>query len=82
MSRTSDCLMDAGSLPEFSQTHSVKTNLKRHISGFIFTLNLWHERSEQRRQLQVLALDPDLLNDVGLSVYDVRHEASKPFWRE
>jgi uncharacterized protein YjiS (DUF1127 family) len=43
------------------------------------TVRLWQERSQARHEL--LALDDHLLRDVGLTPYDVRMEAYKPFWR-
>lgn len=82
MSRATDCLMDAGCLQEFSATQSDRAGTNRKYSRFTQTINLWYERSRQRHELRILADDPDILNDVGLSAYDVRHEAHKPFWRE
>jgi uncharacterized protein YjiS (DUF1127 family) len=82
MSRATDCLMDAGCLQESSPAQSVRAGTRKKNSGFARTINLWHERSRQRRELRELADDPDLLNDVGLSIYDVQHEGRKPFWRE
>lgn len=43
------------------------------------TLELWQERSRQRRQL--LELDDRLLKDIGVSRADVEREACKPFWK-
>lgn len=82
MSRATDCLMDAGCLQDFSSSQTARAGVKRKYSRFTQTINLWHERSRQRQELRELADDPDTLNDVGLSAYDVRHEAHKPFWRE
>jgi uncharacterized protein YjiS (DUF1127 family) len=45
----------------------------------IATVRLWQERSQARQEL--LSLDDHLLRDVGLTPYDVRMEAYKPFWR-
>ena len=42
-------------------------------------LELWQERSRQRRQL--LELDDRLLKDIGVSRADVEREAYKPFWK-
>lgn len=82
MSRSPDCLMDAGCLPEFAPTQSVGTGDRQKNRGFAQTINLWYERSRQRRELRELDGDSSLLNDVGLSNYDVHHEGHKPFWRE
>ena len=43
------------------------------------TLQVWAERSRQRRQLAQLG--PRELHDVGLSWSDIVYEAEKPFWR-
>ena len=42
-------------------------------------LNLWYERSRQRRQLA--GLDDRLLRDIGIDRATVETEISKPFWR-
>jgi uncharacterized protein YjiS (DUF1127 family) len=45
------------------------------------TIQVWIERSRQRRELGELADRRDhLLADIGLSVEEARHEAAKPFW--
>jgi uncharacterized protein YjiS (DUF1127 family) len=43
------------------------------------TVRLWQERSQARHEL--LALDDHLLRDVGITPYEARMEAYKPFWR-
>jgi uncharacterized protein YjiS (DUF1127 family) len=43
------------------------------------TVRLWQERSRARQEL--LTLDDHILRDVGLTPYEVRMEAYKPFWR-
>src|SRR5712671_6983168 len=44
-------------------------------------IQVWTERSRQRRELGELADRNDLLlADIGLSVEEARHEAAKPFW--
>lgn len=82
MNRATDRLMDAGCLQEYSSAQSARTGTEPNASGLTRTINLWYERSRQRRELRELAGDPDLLRDVGLSGYDVQQEAGKPFWRE
>ncbi len=42
-------------------------------------LNLWYERSRQRRHLA--RLDDRLLRDIGIDRATVEMEISKPFWR-
>src|SRR5215831_2354214 len=45
------------------------------------TIQVWIERSRQRRALGELSDRKDhLLADVGLSLEEARHEAAKPFW--
>ena len=45
------------------------------------TIQVWIERSHQRRELSELADRKDhLLADIGISVEEARHEAAKPFW--
>jgi uncharacterized protein YjiS (DUF1127 family) len=41
-------------------------------------LGTWTARARQRRALR--ELDDRLLDDVGLTRADVRHEGAKPFW--
>jgi uncharacterized protein YjiS (DUF1127 family) len=43
-------------------------------------LRTWHRRFKTRRQLR--KLDARLLDDVGLSEAERRHECAKWFWRE
>jgi uncharacterized protein YjiS (DUF1127 family) len=62
-------------------THQSMIN---HHQSSIFTrinqtLQTWHRRQQNRRQLaQLSARD---LHDVGLSWSDIVYEAEKPFWR-
>ncbi len=41
---------------------------------------VWSQRTRQRRALRWL--DDRLLDDIGLTREQVRHEASKPFWEK
>ena len=82
MSRATRCLMDAGCVQDVSAAQSVLIRGGRRGSRFVRALRLWKERSRQRRELRELANDKDLLKDLGLSGYDVKHEGHKPFWRE
>ncbi len=43
------------------------------------TLNMWYDRSRQRRHL--IALDDHLLRDIGIDRTSARKEALKSFWR-
>ena len=82
MSRSVDCLVDAGCYSEFSNSQTPSKGLKRIIRGLIDTIDIWYERSRQRREIRGLANDIDLLDDIGLSYYDLQREGRKPFWRE
>ena len=83
MSRSSDCSIYSGGCSQhFPSGRSVKAGTKQKGRGLVQTIKLWDERSRQRRELRRLANDADLLKDVGLSVYDVQNEGSKPFWCE
>jgi uncharacterized protein YjiS (DUF1127 family) len=44
------------------------------------TIRVWRRRSRDREELA--SLDMRTLRDVGISGYDVKWEASKPFWKE
>lgn len=81
MSRSAQCLVDADTTQHIYSELS-RFAIKRQLRLLAVTLNVWHERSKQRRQLIALADDPDLLKDLGLSNYDLRHEGGKPFWRK
>ena len=49
------------------------------VGGVLVALERWVERRRQRQAL--LALDDNLLKDIGLSAADAWHEGTKPFWR-
>ena len=82
MSRSNECLIDAGCLLDYSSGQPVDVGMRQETIGFARTIRLWHERLRQRRELRELAANPDLLRDVGLSNYQVQQEARKPFWRD
>lgn len=51
-----------------------------HEAGTLLRLpQLWLQRWSWRTELA--ALDADQMRDCGLDPEEVRHEASKPFWR-
>lgn len=47
-------------------------------AGLVETLQMWHSRISERRQL--LGLDDRMLKDIGVSRADAEAEASKPFY--
>ena len=49
------------------------------FGGVLVALERWAERRRQRQAL--LALDDNLLMDIGLSAADAWHEGTKAFWR-
>ena len=52
------------------------------IGSWLHTLQIWMERSHQRKALGELAeLNDYLLKDIGVSREEALREAAKPFWR-
>jgi len=43
-------------------------------------IEIWMERSCQRRELGLLSIDQ--LDDIGISKEDAMNEAKKPFWEK
>ena len=50
------------------------------IFAALQTVEVWYERSRQRRRLALL--DDHLLRDIGIDRLAAMEEISKPFWRE
>lgn len=50
------------------------------IQSIIQTLELWRQRTEDRKQLA--GLTERILKDAGISKLDAKLEIAKPFWRE
>ena len=57
---------------------SLSTRLSDTLSGMLTTLDLWYQRQQQRRQLDML--DDRLLRDIGIDRASAREEASRRFW--
>ena len=57
-------------------------NLKQSLGHVFEPLQCWQQRSHQRRELQQLIEDADLLKDIGLSKSDVIKEVRKKFWQK
>lgn len=55
---------------------------KNTIGAILYTCLIWEQRNCERRELRELAESPELLQDIGLSRYDVLYESLKPFWRD
>jgi len=49
------------------------------LSTVVDSLLTWQRRHKDRMHL--MALDDRLLHDIGISLADVEHEVSKPFWK-
>ena len=49
------------------------------VIAILNRINLWQDRSAQRRRLAML--DNRLLKDFGVSRCDAEAESRKPFWR-
>jgi uncharacterized protein YjiS (DUF1127 family) len=58
---------------------SAPIRLRDVLAAVIEQVMVWHERAQQRRQLQ--SLSDHMLRDLGLGRADVAAETSKPFWR-
>jgi uncharacterized protein YjiS (DUF1127 family) len=57
---------------------SLPTGFGRLFLASLQTLQLWYERSRQRRRLA--QLDDRLLRDIGIDRIAAMEEVSKPFW--
>jgi len=55
------------------------TQLKNWFSILRSQLDIWKERSRQRKALTQLS--PYLLKDIGVSRSDAINEIQKPFWK-
>jgi uncharacterized protein YjiS (DUF1127 family) len=53
--------------------------LDNGVSAAFDALLTWQRRHKDRMHL--MALDDRLLHDIGISLADVEHEVSKPFWK-
>jgi uncharacterized protein YjiS (DUF1127 family) len=61
------------------QTFPPRSGLRRTLTALAARADAGVARSRQRRALA--KLDDRLLRDIGITAYDVAHEAGKPFWR-
>ncbi|WP_370278182.1 DUF1127 domain-containing protein [Pontibacterium sp.] len=52
----------------------------KRLSWIVEVGECWYARYRQRRQL--LALDDQMLKDIGLTRATALHEGKKPFWRQ
>ncbi len=54
----------------------------RALRGLVDIINVWAERSLQRRHMRrLLRGNPLFLKDIGVRRYVIWQEISKPFWR-
>jgi uncharacterized protein YjiS (DUF1127 family) len=63
-----------------AEVTGLSTGLGRLFLASLQTLQMWYERSRQRRRLA--RLDEHLLRDIGVDRLVAMKEASKPFWRD
>lgn len=82
MNQAAACPKGTGCSQSFSYEQASLDDTRIRRRSITQTLNLWYERSRQRRQLLAIADDPDIMRDLGLSNYDLRREGKKPFWRK
>lgn len=69
--------LDTDSRAPLSRSAAISaTDVLERAAGTLLT---WLQRDRDRRAL--LALDDRLLQDIGVSRYDVDREVGKPFWR-
>jgi len=59
----------------------VSFTLKQVLQNVVATLKLWQTRANQRHKLKMSLEDEDFLKDIGVSLWDAKAEASKPFWK-
>jgi uncharacterized protein YjiS (DUF1127 family) len=58
------------------------TGRSRRRPGLISLVRTWTERARFREELGTKARDtPELIDDIGLTMDEVRAELAKPFWR-
>lgn len=55
--------------------------LKKAFYKVVATLSLWYARAQQRHKLKMSLEDEAFLKDIGVSLWDARVEANKPFWK-
>jgi len=62
-----------------AEVNGLSVDPARFFLASLQSLQLWYERSRQRRRLA--ELDGRLLQDIGIDRVAAVKEASKPFWR-
>lgn len=83
MNSAADCLLTTGSLHKRPAIQMTSADKQEEKNTFFRIIDLWFERSRQRRELRELIESPEAtFMDIGISRYDVLHEGRKPFWRE
>lgn len=83
MSRVADELVGVGCSQKRSYRVTTVAGKKCQKAAFLRSIDLWFERSRQRRELRELIESSDeTFKDIGISRYDVQREERKPFWRQ
>jgi uncharacterized protein YjiS (DUF1127 family) len=63
-----------------SKTQHEIMQLMEKVRFWVDLLDIWRRRLRDRQRL--LMMTDKELKDIGLTRYDVKYEARKPFWRE
>lgn len=75
-----DTILSQPALPSWRQWLALGVRKAvRDLGASVLLLELWAGRHRERRLL--LAMDPRMRHDIGISDADVWREARKPFWR-
>ncbi|MGP0090880.1 MAG: DUF1127 domain-containing protein [Xanthobacteraceae bacterium] len=78
--RTKLALVDKMALSVVQRVRRSLHRRMRKARGWIALIGIWTKRSRERSAL--MALSDRSLQDIGLTRWDARFEARKPFWRE
>ena len=80
MLRTLDSAAMASARPKNGP--AVLAVARAQLDQAVRTINLWIDRSRQRRALgEIAGLDDHLLRDIGVARDAAQRETAKPFWR-
>ena len=55
-------------------------SMTQQVSRWIALIGIWRRRSRNRQELA--AMSNRELQDIGITAWEARCEANKPFWRE
>lgn len=75
------CTTLDGAISNYERREAKASTSSTSLYDWLSLLNVWVQRSRERKELTELVNDDHLLNDIGVSRLDALHEAAKPFWR-